>query len=253
MYTIGQFSIIAKLNKKTIRYYDEIGLFRPAFIDPNNQYRYYKREQINDINKIIKLKETGISLEQIKKITTESKDVTIEDIYNKRLYEIEIEIKKLRSQQENIKTFLSVSNVGRNLGKEFEITKGYYIEQGQIVYQKIESQEDIHNIINNFYTYVGNKVELCSGHIFKRNLDENTEGINEIFAYATNESRELNMKTQPKELCLRLLCDSIENRDLAYASLFDYVKDNNIVVGSLYERYKMNAGKMQIEIMFEIV
>lgn len=253
MYTIGEFSIIVKLNKKTIRYYDEIGLFQPAYIDPNNQYRYYKREQINDLNRIIKLKETGISLEQIKNITTDSEDVSIKDIYNKRLSEIELEIEKLKKQQDNIKTLLSTSHAERNVNKEFDISKGYYIVKGLIVYQKAKKQEDIHDIINNFYNYVGNKVTLSSGHFFKRSLDDNADGISEIFAYTTNVSEELDIKTQTKELCLRTLCDSIENRDLAYASIFDYAKNNNIVIGSIYERYKINAGKMQIEIMFEIV
>lgn len=31
MYSIGQFSIMLNLNKKTLRYYDEIQLFKPAY------------------------------------------------------------------------------------------------------------------------------------------------------------------------------------------------------------------------------
>ena len=32
MFKIGEFSLIAKLTIKTLRYYDEIGLFKPSFI-----------------------------------------------------------------------------------------------------------------------------------------------------------------------------------------------------------------------------
>ncbi|MDF2869969.1 MAG: transcriptional regulator MerR family [Anaerocolumna sp.] len=42
MYSIGQFSAMMELNKKTLRYYDDIGLFRPVLVDKNNQYRYYE-------------------------------------------------------------------------------------------------------------------------------------------------------------------------------------------------------------------
>ncbi len=41
MLSIGEFSKISHLTMKTLRYYDEIGLLKPAFIDPKNGYRYY--------------------------------------------------------------------------------------------------------------------------------------------------------------------------------------------------------------------
>ena len=37
--TIGQFAALHGINKKTLMWYDEEGLFRPAFIDPGNGYR----------------------------------------------------------------------------------------------------------------------------------------------------------------------------------------------------------------------
>jgi MerR family regulatory protein len=42
---IGRFSRACRLSIKALRHYDELGLLRPAFIDPRSAYRYYGREQ----------------------------------------------------------------------------------------------------------------------------------------------------------------------------------------------------------------
>lgn len=50
MLSIGEFSNICKVSTKTLRYYAEIGLLRPREINPENGYRYYSIEQLeNDL------------------------------------------------------------------------------------------------------------------------------------------------------------------------------------------------------------
>lgn len=63
---IGEFSKLANVPIRTLRYYDEIDLFKPAEIDLFTDYRYYSEEQIEDLNLINKLKSVGFSLEEIK-------------------------------------------------------------------------------------------------------------------------------------------------------------------------------------------
>ncbi len=63
---IGEFSKLSGVPIRTLRYYDEIDLFKPAEIDLFTDYRYYKEEQIEDLNLINSLKDVGFSLEEIK-------------------------------------------------------------------------------------------------------------------------------------------------------------------------------------------
>ena len=42
---IGQFAALTRLSLKALRLYDENGLLRPARIDPDTGYRYYRLEQ----------------------------------------------------------------------------------------------------------------------------------------------------------------------------------------------------------------
>lgn len=68
MFRIGQFSIIAQVSGRLLRYYDEIGLFSPEFTDRQTGYRYYSAGQLPRLNRILVLKELGLSLEQIARL-----------------------------------------------------------------------------------------------------------------------------------------------------------------------------------------
>ena len=64
--TIGQFAALHGINKKTLMWYDEIGLFKPASINPENGYRYYSHHQYDTFSIISLLKHFGMSLSDIK-------------------------------------------------------------------------------------------------------------------------------------------------------------------------------------------
>jgi len=65
MLKIGEFSRLSQVTIKTLHHYDELGLIKPAHIDPVTNYRFYTVEQLPRIHRIIALKELGLSLEQI--------------------------------------------------------------------------------------------------------------------------------------------------------------------------------------------
>jgi predicted transcriptional regulator YdeE/DNA-binding transcriptional MerR regulator len=65
MLKIGEFSKIAQVSVKTLRYYDQLGLLKPAHIDRFNGYRYYSLEQLPRLFRILALKDLDFSLEQI--------------------------------------------------------------------------------------------------------------------------------------------------------------------------------------------
>jgi effector-binding domain-containing protein len=65
MFRIGEFSKLSQVPVKTLRYYDEIGLIRPASVDPATGYRYYTAEQLPRLNTVLALKDLGFKLEQI--------------------------------------------------------------------------------------------------------------------------------------------------------------------------------------------
>lgn len=68
MFSVGEFSRLAQVSKRLLRYYDEIGLLKPVRIDANTGYRYYSAEQLAELNRILVLKELGLSLDQIRRM-----------------------------------------------------------------------------------------------------------------------------------------------------------------------------------------
>ncbi len=65
MFRIGDFSKIAQISGRMLRHYDKIGLFKPKHIDPETGYRYYTGDQLPELNRILAMKDLGLSLEQV--------------------------------------------------------------------------------------------------------------------------------------------------------------------------------------------
>ncbi|MGD8719538.1 MAG: MerR family transcriptional regulator [Candidatus Zixiibacteriota bacterium] len=65
MFKIGEFSKLSRVPVKTLRYYDEVGLLRPADVDRFTGYRRYHATQLPRLNRILALRDLGFSLEEI--------------------------------------------------------------------------------------------------------------------------------------------------------------------------------------------
>lgn len=124
LYRIGDFSQKTHIPVKTLRYYDEINLFKPSYTERFSGYRYYEINQIKDIKLICKLKEIGLSLEEIKQFQ-KSKDVSI--ILNKKKF-FEEKLERIEEFM-NVKEDIPVYNI-----EEGDYRK--YVEINGIKYSK---------------------------------------------------------------------------------------------------------------------
>lgn len=79
MFLIGDFSRIARISTRQLRHYDEIGLFQPAVIDPATGYRYYSASQLPQLNRILALKDLGLTLDQVARLMQD--DISAEEIH----------------------------------------------------------------------------------------------------------------------------------------------------------------------------
>lgn len=102
LFSIGELSKYQNISKQTLIFYDKIGLFRPAYVDPNNGYRYYSSAQIDRLDTILIMKKIGFSLKEIKEYM---KNYTIDSsltILRKQLTVIEQQIQELRMIQSRL-------------------------------------------------------------------------------------------------------------------------------------------------------
>ncbi len=68
MFTIGEFARLGGVSVRTLRHYDDIGLLRPVTVDPDTGYRGYSADQLGRLNRIMALKELGLSLSQVRRL-----------------------------------------------------------------------------------------------------------------------------------------------------------------------------------------
>ena len=68
-YTVQKLGKLAGVSTRTLRYYDEIGLLKPARINSSG-YRIYGTKEVDRLQQILFFRELGVSLESIRDIVT---------------------------------------------------------------------------------------------------------------------------------------------------------------------------------------
>jgi len=71
MIPIGQLARLLGITTRTLRHYDAIGLFAPAWVAPDTGYRYYSTEQIAKLEHILHLRRLAVPLEHIQALREE--------------------------------------------------------------------------------------------------------------------------------------------------------------------------------------
>ena len=66
-HTVKQVARLSGISVRTLHFYDEIGLLKPAYYGANG-YRYYEKEQLLSLQQILFYRELNVPLEQIKLI-----------------------------------------------------------------------------------------------------------------------------------------------------------------------------------------
>ncbi|ALV03362.1 MULTISPECIES: MerR family transcriptional regulator [Bacillus] len=64
-FSIGEVSRLFHVKISTLRYYDEIGLLKPAYKDKQNNYRYYSTEQFERLDTIKYLRALGLPINKL--------------------------------------------------------------------------------------------------------------------------------------------------------------------------------------------
>jgi DNA-binding transcriptional MerR regulator len=65
---IGGFARLAGVTLKTLRFYDGVGIFRPARVAPRTGYRLYRASQLAELQQVRWLRELGCSVAEIREL-----------------------------------------------------------------------------------------------------------------------------------------------------------------------------------------
>lgn len=100
-YSIGEIAKIYNISVDTLRYYEKIGLLKPA-LKRESGYRYYSNEQIWKLNNIRNLRALGVSLTNIMGFLKSRNIDSTEKILNSQLIIIERELNKFKKLKKEV-------------------------------------------------------------------------------------------------------------------------------------------------------
>lgn len=84
MYSIGEFSKITGLTVKTLRFYHEQGLLKPAAVDDQSGYRYYGPQQIERARAIACLRSLEFPLSEIAELLAGDDETELVEIFKRQ-------------------------------------------------------------------------------------------------------------------------------------------------------------------------
>ncbi len=119
--TTAQFAKLHKVNKRTLHYYDNIGLFSPSE-KGDNGYRYYDVSQSMTFEYIRMLKELNMSIEEIADYCKNPSADRFLKIADKKESELDLAIQKLKRTKKILKAKKEQLHICENLhGQEIRI------------------------------------------------------------------------------------------------------------------------------------
>ncbi|WHY62578.1 MerR family transcriptional regulator [Cytobacillus firmus] len=106
MYKISEFAEMTGLTKETLRYYAEVKLLEPAFIDPNNHYRYYDDGSYFLAILLLKLRRLGFTIQEMISVMEDESFANLEALLMQKRKLIKKQKEELQGQIDEIDAFL---------------------------------------------------------------------------------------------------------------------------------------------------
>ena len=262
MYSIGQLALILKVSTRTLRHYDEIGLLKPCNVNEENGYRYYDKEQISLAKNIIKLKECGLSLDEIKELKASGFENSYV-VIKKRLSIIEDEIKKLISMKDNLYKILRKEDIIIKKGelpfKTYDIQIAKLDNINVISKRCTISTKDIGKVVGTLYEEISkNGLRIKGGHIvkyFENDFDPENADIEVCIPIESRKETKLKIHVIPKGTYVMATASSISEKGDVYESIINWINSNGYKIsGNPLERYSVNYenGLFKIDIYYPI-
>jgi DNA-binding transcriptional MerR regulator len=195
-YTVKQLSKLSGVTVRTLHFYEEIALLKPAYYGSNG-YRYYEEPQLLQLQQILFFKELGFTLKQIQKLVGKSDFDQLAALYSHR--------KVLRKEWEKIGLLLetidkTIKHVkGKKKMKDKEMFDGFNItlvkaKDGQpysaaekIVVKSVKnpakSAEDIKTRSKNYYDNITKTAHALFKELMqciKKRVDPGSNEVQEI-------------------------------------------------------------------------
>ena len=235
LYTSGEFAKLMGINKRTLHFYNDIGLFSPILVAENG-YHYYSIYQFAQLEMILTLRRIGVSIDDIQKyFNSNSRNDSLFDIMTQQKTIIDNTINNLL----NIKQYLKIK------AKRIEI--GMKAENGKIEIVNLpkrhillsppitnnSDEEDLSIIADfslelkkqfNLYDTVGSRIEI------QNIIEGNYDNYANYFAYCPAEDAKVDLVLPDGKYLVAFNIGSWDTLPHLYRKILKYAKENNLIL-----------------------
>lgn len=237
--TVSQFAKLHNVNKRTLHYYDEIGIFSPDYKGENG-YRYYDYMQGVDFEYIKMLKELNMGLDEIKRYIDNPNEEDFKEIAEVKIKEIDQEIRTLNRRREVLEDKLNKLNKCDDVRKKNSV-KVIECEEQKFFYTPFKFEDDDLKQLISHIKDVWTVDEYCKGigsfvsvEKIQRGEFEEYDGL---FIEMLDDIDSDNMIIKPKwkYICAYHMGDWDTLPDF-YGEIVKYAEENNLtLVGYSFE------------------
>ncbi len=241
MYKIGELSKLCNISVKTLRYYDAEGLLIPDEIDKFTGYRYYSASKLEDLYRIIALKELGFSLDEIRVQLTTNDNKEITAALSAKLAELQALLETTETQLRKIESIKN--NLTEGESKMFNIIiratdemRVAYIRKNYL--HKSDAFDDIEKIISELpKTILGKRKIIINYETEYRETDFDLAACMEIVGKLPVSCEYAEKTVSLGANVASLICKSDELDD-AYKAMIKHLDGSSYkVCGAYYEIY----------------
>jgi len=245
MYTIGQFSIITKFSTKTLRYYDEINLLKPAKVNYENNYRYYDDESLLKAQQIAIYRSCDISIERIRKLLFSNQEKNdLKEILKSQFSDLNNKLTDIKYRQSVLQKIINDMDTN-NISK---VKIKQHREQHVISLRERGTHDSIGNIISRLFELANSlKLNIIGSHtiIWYEDKDFNNDDIDMEIYIPIEFDKSINSEyikiLKCQDFCELEHIGSISTLSSTYKEMYSFIKKNKLkVMGAFEETYITN-------------
>lgn len=117
-FTISEFARLRNININSLRYYERIGVLRPALVDENTGYRFYSPEQLSVLDVILLCIDFGMPLKDLAKFINNEGLIQNKELFETGKKIAQERLRTLQTELDKIEYTLQYMNVNQKYSGE---------------------------------------------------------------------------------------------------------------------------------------
>jgi DNA-binding transcriptional MerR regulator len=245
---IGDFSRMTHLSVTALRHYHEVGLLRPAEIDPDSGYRFYAPGQVQIAQVIRRFRDLGMPLDEIRAVLETPDPEVRNQVIVAHMQRMESQLAATQSVVASLRALLERSAAPITVSHRRVSTIWAVAICGKVPFPRLDTwlsaaQQEIHAVLAAAAVPpAGARAALYSAEFFRDEAGDVTAYV-PVTADLRSSGRARMLEIPAAELAVAVHLGPLADLDQTYGALGMYVAEREIGVdGPIREHYLVSES-----------